>query len=308
MHNPDVAPAFQLVNAGYDVWLGNQRGTKHSPGHKTLTQKDKEYWEFSFTEMGTYDAPAQVDYVRSKTGAAKVTYIGHSQGTTQLFWGLSDQDKKWSERINAFIALAPVTRLTNTKSELFKWVSPLSNTFRDALYVVHVYSILGSLSNAATKETCKLFPKFCQFAESFLITQDPSLDDVERFQVYMGHFPAGASVQSVVHYGQTIHVDDMILYDWGSKAVNQKKYGQDTPPHIDLSKIQSVPIAMFVGTKDDLGDVTDARWAKDQIKTVESYVEVDAGHSTFMIGKDMSYFSKVMDFVHKYNPMTQEDL
>jgi pimeloyl-ACP methyl ester carboxylesterase len=37
MNYANVAPAFQLVNAGYDVWLGNQRGTKHSPGHKTLT-------------------------------------------------------------------------------------------------------------------------------------------------------------------------------------------------------------------------------------------------------------------------------
>ena len=30
MHYADKAPAFQLVNDGYDVWLGNQRGTKYS--------------------------------------------------------------------------------------------------------------------------------------------------------------------------------------------------------------------------------------------------------------------------------------
>jgi lysosomal acid lipase/cholesteryl ester hydrolase len=54
-----------LIRAGYDVWLGNQRGTKYSSQHTTLNpKKDKQYWEFSFTEMGQYDAPAQVDYVR----------------------------------------------------------------------------------------------------------------------------------------------------------------------------------------------------------------------------------------------------
>ena len=58
MNYADVAPAFQLVKAGYDVWLGNQRGTKYSMGHKTLSNKSKEYWEFSFTEMGQFDAPA----------------------------------------------------------------------------------------------------------------------------------------------------------------------------------------------------------------------------------------------------------
>jgi pimeloyl-ACP methyl ester carboxylesterase len=68
VHYQDVAPAFKLLRAGYDVWLGNQRGTKYSLGHRNLSLKDKAYWEFSFTEMGKYDAPAQVDYVRKHTG------------------------------------------------------------------------------------------------------------------------------------------------------------------------------------------------------------------------------------------------
>ena len=43
-------------------------------------------------------------------------------------------------------------------------------------------------------EACSTLPKICLFAEGFLITNDPSVDNQERFQVYMGHFPAGASV------------------------------------------------------------------------------------------------------------------
>ena len=59
MHQADIAPAFQLVRAGYDVWLGNQRGTTYSMDHLSLDyKKDKEYWQFSFTEMGEFDAPA----------------------------------------------------------------------------------------------------------------------------------------------------------------------------------------------------------------------------------------------------------
>ena len=59
MNYNSTAPAFQLVREGYDVWLGNQRGTKYSTEHTTLNPKrDKAYWEFSFTEMGHYDAPS----------------------------------------------------------------------------------------------------------------------------------------------------------------------------------------------------------------------------------------------------------
>ena len=38
------------------------------------------------------------------------------------------------------------------------------------------------------------------------------------------------------------------------------------PPQVDLSKIKGdTPVAMFVGTADDLGDQTDAEWARDTI-------------------------------------------
>lgn len=63
---------------------------------------------------------------------------------------------------------------------------------------------------------------------------------------------------------------------------------------------------MFVGTEDDLGDVTDCQWAAAEINKGGSalvhYEEVDAGHSTFMIGKDMTYFDHVFDLLDTYNP------
>lgn len=117
MHHPNVAPAFQLVRAGYDVWLGNQRGTKHSMEHLTLDyRKDREYWLFSFTEMGEYDDPAMVDYVRQHTRVEKLTYIGHSQGNTQMFYAISAHQDYWKQRLNLFVALAPVSRLDHAKS------------------------------------------------------------------------------------------------------------------------------------------------------------------------------------------------
>ena len=172
MHYPYLAPAFQLLEEGYDVWLGNQRGTTHSldPGHTTLSTKSKEFWDFSWIEMGDYDAPAQVDYVRKATGFDKLTYVGHSQGTTQMFYALSKHEDFWAERLNLFVALAPVTRLDHTASPLFKYFAGLGGTLSSVLSVFDIYDMLGQSSNWALKIICKPLPFVCEVGEGFFIT------------------------------------------------------------------------------------------------------------------------------------------
>jgi len=75
--------AFELVDAGYDVWSTNNRGTVFSNMHTKLTTDDPEFWDFTFDEMAKFDVPANLNYILSQTGADQVIYIGHSQGTSQ---------------------------------------------------------------------------------------------------------------------------------------------------------------------------------------------------------------------------------
>ena len=83
----------------------------------------------------------------------------------------------------------------------------------------------------------------------------------------------------------------MTLYDWGFTE-NYNKYHQDTPPKVDLTKI-TMPTAMFVGSVDELGDPQDCTWAKNKISSMVHFEIFSAGHLTFMVGKDMSYFDTV---------------
>lgn len=84
--NGNHSAAFHFAHHGYDVWLGNNRVSKYSRTHSSLDPDDPEdaeaYFNFSFWELGKYDAPKQIDYVRNLTGNDKVTYMGHSQGTS----------------------------------------------------------------------------------------------------------------------------------------------------------------------------------------------------------------------------------
>ena len=52
---------LQLADLGYDVWMGNNRGTEYSQGHKSIPATDNKYWNWSWSEMGLHDTPAFID-------------------------------------------------------------------------------------------------------------------------------------------------------------------------------------------------------------------------------------------------------
>ena len=89
MNMADQSLPYLLVDLGYDVWLGNSRGTVYGLEHAGgLTPDDLEFWRFSWDQMGdrrcyaskvgaeidtgALDVPATVRHIRSTTGAAKV--------------------------------------------------------------------------------------------------------------------------------------------------------------------------------------------------------------------------------------------
>lgn len=103
---PDVALGFLLSDRGYDVWLGNARGNKHSMNHKKFSNSSKQFWTFSWHEIGFYDLPVMIDYVLKVTGSSKTFYAGHSQGTTSLLVLLSTRPE-YNEKIVEAHLMAP---------------------------------------------------------------------------------------------------------------------------------------------------------------------------------------------------------
>ena len=50
----------------------------------------------------------------------KITYVGHSQGTTQILSALSENANWFKQRINLFCLLAPVARVDRLDSKFLK--------------------------------------------------------------------------------------------------------------------------------------------------------------------------------------------
>jgi lysosomal acid lipase/cholesteryl ester hydrolase len=84
-----LGKAYTLSNDGFDVWLGNVRGSKFSMKHRSLDPLAREFWQFSFHEIGYYDLPAMINYILGLTGKPGLFYVGHNQGTTALLALLS---------------------------------------------------------------------------------------------------------------------------------------------------------------------------------------------------------------------------
>ena len=66
---------------------------------------------------------------------------------------------------------------------------------------------------------------------------------------------------------------------------------------------------MFTGSYDPVSDLTDSRWTRDMMhKNIVKYEEVEASHLTFMVGKDMTYWTHdVMNLLQHYQPLPKRE-
>lgn len=62
--------------------------------------------------------PALVKKVVEVSGRKKIAFVGHSQGTTEMFVAMSDNHDFITEHVNYFAAFGPITSMNNVKDPL----------------------------------------------------------------------------------------------------------------------------------------------------------------------------------------------
>ncbi|CAL7948812.1 unnamed protein product [Xylocopa violacea] len=280
---PKKALAYILCDNNYDVWLGNARGNAYSKKHKQYTTKDKEFWDFSWHEVGYYDVPATIDYILSHTGHTELYYVGYSQGTT-AFYVMASERCEYNRKIKGMISLAPIAFLSNQRSPLLKFVVHFYGLMewfpRNRLQARALGTIIRNAPGSFTKGFC-----VCWF--SLIAGFGSDQLDKSMLPLILGHFPAGASAKQIVHYGQSILSGSFRKFDYGPTE-NLNIYGSTQPPKYDLEKVKA-PIIIFYSGNDFLTDPADVKKLTDRLPNVIETKKIaysKFNHIDYLWGRD----------------------
>nr|AIY34738.1 lipase 9 [Lygus lineolaris] len=290
---PSKGLGFVLADEGYDVWLPNSRGNSYSKKHvKYNSETDKkDFYNYSWHEMGYYDLPAVIDFILKTTNHSQITYAGHSQGTTEFFV-MGSTRPEYNAKVKVAALMAPIGYLDHTRGTA-RMVSAFSGILESTLKLLGVYEVLTNspLLHYFDTSLCKKTAITIHVCDNFLFAMvgfDSQQFNLTLMPIIADQGPSGASVKQLVHFGQQTHNGGKFrMYDYGWFA-NRGVYGQSSPPEYDLSKI-TVPINLHYSLNDWLAGVEDVQRFHDHLPH-STMVEVPLpsfNHLDFMWAKDV---------------------
>jgi len=302
LNSPKESLPFILADAGYDVWLGNNRGNGYSMNNTRYSTNNAKFWEFTFDDMASADLPTNINYVLNKTGKASLHYIGHSEGTIQAFAALTE-NHALAKKMKIFIALAPVAYVFHTRSKILSVLADLD--------LEVILEVLGDhefyLPNVIAKllpDVCRLDPSLCDFDLNLLMGPSINLNQ-SRIAYYLGAEPNPTSILNIVHWAQLVEKNVFQKMDWG-RTKNVEKYGQPTPPPYHLSNFPTtLDYALFTGSNDYLADPADVENLVSQLPKapVMWHNEPSYAHVDFIWAPDAAtkIYPLILSLLKKYD-------
>merc|ERR1712232_769057 len=223
---------YMLSDAGYDVWLGNNRGNIFSVHNERMDINTPEFWDaIDFDQMAELDVPAIIGYVTKTTGAPKMHWVGHSMGGGVLVEALA-LDPSLKDRLSTSALLAPGVHMANLKVGLLKTMvaTHMDTTWRKI--GVDIPSIethnkyfpgpgFSHIMEYFTGKTplCRVSVKLCNDIGKIMGINvgDPKNLDPKTMALAYNLDPGGASFHLIMHWAQRIREDTIKKFDWGKQ-------------------------------------------------------------------------------------------
>ncbi|XP_059614536.1 lipase 3-like isoform X2 [Phlebotomus argentipes] len=256
---PDIALGYLLSDQNYDVWMGNARGNRYSRSHIALNPESRDFWLFSWHEIGIYDLPVTIDYVLEITGHSSLFYCGHSQGSTS-FWVMMSELPEYNSKIILMQSFAPVAFMANPRSPVVQAFAQNLPAVEMAFATLGIFEFLPSSDwlRTSTQLMCSETSPvayMCQNALFLVVGFDPQQMNSTILPQYLGHMPAGSSARQGFHYCQLANSKGFKQYDFGALE-NFRRYHQMSPPDYRLRRTR-VPTVLHYSSNDWVVNVTD---------------------------------------------------
>eukprot|EP01022_Parablepharisma_sp_SALTPOND_P028456 TRINITY_DN70999_c1_g1_i1.p1 TRINITY_DN70999_c1_g1~~TRINITY_DN70999_c1_g1_i1.p1 ORF type:complete len:406 (+),score=34.97 TRINITY_DN70999_c1_g1_i1:72-1289(+) len=240
-----------LLKEGYDVWIGNSRGTTRSLEHIDKEHHNWEnlggkYWDFTWDEMAMYDFPSVIEHVLSVTNHEKLKYVCHSQGCAILLAYASSHLEFVNTYIEKVVWLAPGMYVTSDPSWIVHFLF-------DQLHVLDIVKFVHFKNGLAhpwimwmSGLAGKYIPRVWLWALNLLCgnTKEEHID-LKRVPVAAANQFGGTSMRNFEHWDQAIHSGEFQMFDFGEEE-NLKRYGQKTPPIYDVKPYKNFAFPSMV--------------------------------------------------------------
>lgn len=279
LDNTEQSLGFILADHGFDVWVGNVRGTRWSHGHVTLSEKNKEFWDWSWQELALYDLAEMIHYIYTMTNT-KTFVVGHSQGTIMALAAFTQPEIV--EMVEAAALLCPISYLEHVSAQ---FVLRMVNMHLDQMILamgIHQLNFRSNVGVYLLNSVCEGHFDCNDLLSS--ITGENCCFNNSRIDYYLGYEPHPSSSKNLHHLFQMIRAGTFAKYDYGIWR-NLKHYGQVNPPRFDLNSIpKSLPIWMGYGGSDALADLTDFNHTLTELPSEPELLYLENyGHIDFLL-------------------------
>ncbi len=140
-----------------------------------------------------------------------------------MFCALAENMEFFRDKLNLFVAFAPVVRLDNCTSGLIKMLKDtvkLENMFKK--YKVFELTPLKQ-NNKGFYYFHKLFPEISRLGIQLLSDENPKEINRVSLEAFLAHYPSGTSLKSILHFKQIMNKKSFQHFDYG-KEENLKRY------------------------------------------------------------------------------------
>jgi len=270
-----------------------------------MSSSDPAFWKFSWDQMAEYDFPSQINYTLAYTNHTKLVYVGHSEGTTQAFAGLS-LNPAIADQLYGFIGFGPIISVSNMTNIWLKDLAELGAVWLWNLFGINQFLPTPVLLHQQFIWACAECEICCNEVIELICGRHHGAFNNSRMSVMSGHEPGGTSVQNIHHWTQMIKNPTFQKMDFGPTG-NLEHYVQVQPPQYNISLIPStLPIALYSGSHDELADPTDVQALVNQLKSITQWLywnEVDKyAHLDYVWATDAvdQIYVEASDFIYDW--------